>query len=248
MAGHNKWSQIKRKKAANDKQRGKAISKHVRAIQSAVREGGGGDPAINVMLRNAIGAAKADDVTGDNIERAVERAVGSGEGATAFDAVAYEGYGPSGVAFLVEALTDNRNRTVAEVRHVFTKHGGNMSGSTAWQFDPVGVLVYPVSDEGQQEALQDAAIEAGASDLEVVDDAVTVYTAPSELYAVAEALEAHAGVAPSVAQLDKVPQTLAPVDGADAAKVVRMLEALDDLDDVQNVYTTADLGAVVEVG
>ncbi len=248
MAGHNKWSQIKRKKAANDKQRGKIISKHVRAIQTAVREGGGPDPEHNVQLKNAIGAAKADDVSGDNIERAIERASGGAEGAAAFDAVAYEGYGPAGVAFLVEALTDNRNRTVAEVRHVFTKHGGNMSGSTAWQFDAVGVLVYPVGDDAAQEALQEAAIEAGARDLEVEDEAVTVFTEPTDLYAVAATIESEAGVRADVAQLTKIPQAAAPVSDADAAKVARMVDALEELDDVQNVYTTADPAAVAEVG
>lgn len=243
MAGHSKWSQIKRKKAANDKQRGKIISKHIRAIQSAVREGGGGDPSVNVLLKNALGAAKADDVPADNIDRAVERALGGGEGGT-FEPVAYEGYGPSGVAFLVEALTDNRNRTVAEVRHVFTKHGGNMSGSTAWQFDAVGVLVF----DGAGEDVQEAAIDLGALDLEVDDDGtLTVYTPPTELYGIAEALQAM-GVTPVVTQLGKIPQTLAPIDAADAAKVERMIDALEDLDDVQNVYTTADLDAVAEVG
>ncbi len=242
MAGHSKWSQIKRKKAANDNQRGKIISKHIRAIQSAVREGGSGDPSINVMLKNALGAAKADDVPADNIDRAIERALGGGEGGT-FESVAYEGYGPSGVAFLIEALTDNRNRTVAEVRHVFSKHGGNMSGSTAWQFDAVGVLVYENADE----ALQEAAIDQGAIDLEVDDEgALTLYTPPTELYRVADALQGIAGE-PAVAQLDKIPQTRAALDAADAAKVARMIDALEDLDDVQNVYTTADLDAVADV-
>lgn len=241
MAGHNKWSQIKRKKAANDNQRGKIISKHIRAIQSAVREGGSGDPGVNVSLKNAIGAAKTDDVPVDNIDRAIDRALGGGEGGT-FEPVAYEGYGPAGVAFLIEALTDNRNRTVAEVRHVFTKHGGNMSGSTAWQFDAVGVLVY----ENAPEELQEVAIELGALDLDVEGDVLTVTTSPTELYAVADAMQQH-GATADVAQLTKIPQTRAPLGAADAAKIERMVDALEDLDDVQNVYTTADLDAVAEV-
>jgi len=242
LAGHNKWSQIKRKKAANDNQRGKIISKHIRAIQSAVREGGSDDTSTNLALKNALGAAKADDVPADNIDRAIERALGGAEGGS-FDPVAYEGYGPAGVAFLVEALTDNRNRTVAEVRHVFTKHGGNMSGSTAWQFDAVGVLVFANADD----ALQEAAIDLGALDLDVDDEGtLTVYTPPTELYAIADRF-AELGFTADVAQLTKEPQTRAALGAADAAKIVRMVDALEDLDDVQNVYTTADLDAVAEV-
>ena len=241
MAGHNKWSQIKRKKAANDKQRGKIISKHIRAIQSAVREGGGGDSASNPLLKNAVSAAKADDVPADNIERAIERALGGGEGQS-FDAVAYEGYGPAGVAFLVEALTDNRNRTVAEVRHVFSKHGGNMSGSTAWQFDSVGVLVF----ESTTDALLEAAMDLGVRDIDVDDDAVTIYTEPTELYAVVDALEPTFG-APAVAQLTKVPQTPAAPDMGDASKIARMIDALEELDDVQDVYTTAEPASLLAV-
>ena len=237
MAGHNKWSQIKRKKAANDKQRGKIISKHIRAVQSAVREGGGADPTANVMLKNALGAAKTDDVPADNIDRAIERALGGAEGGD-YEPVTYEGYGPAGVAFLIEALTDNRNRTVAEVRHVFTKHGGNMSGSTAWQFDAKGLLVFDDADE----ALQEAAIDLGVDDLDVEDGVLTVYTPPTELYRIADAM-AERGAPAEVAQLTKVPQTLAAPDAGDAAKIQRMVEALEDLDDVQNVYTTADLDA-----
>ena len=242
MAGHNKWSQIKRKKAANDKQRGKIISKHIRAIQSAVREGGGADPTTNVMLKNALGAAKTDDVPADNIDRAIERGLGGAEGGD-YEPVIYEGYGPSGVAFLVEALTDNRNRTVAEVRRVFTKHGGNMSGSTAWQFDAKGLLVYETDDE----ALQEAAIDVGADDLAVEDGVLTVYTPPADLYRIADALQGQ-GAEAEVAQLTKVPQTLAAPDAGDGAKIARMVDALEDLDDVQNVYTTADLDAAVELG
>ena len=235
MAGHNKWSQIKRKKAANDNQRGKIISKHIRAIQTAVREGGGGDPSSNLALKNALGAAKADDVPSDNVDRAIERALGGAEGG-AFEAVAYEGYGPAGVAFLVEALTDNRNRTVAEVRHVFSKHGGNMSGSTAWQFDAVGMIVVPDASE----ATQEAAIDLGALDIEAEEEMLTITTPPTDLYRIAEALSER-GVTPEVTQLTKVPQTRASVEPGDAAKIARMVDALEDLDDVQNVYTTADV-------
>ena len=234
MAGHNKWSQIKRKKAANDKQRGKIISKHIRAIQSAVRDGGSGDPSNNVHLRNALAAAKSDNVPADNIDRAVERALGASEG-NEFETAIYEGYGPAGVAVMIEALTDNRNRTAADVRHVFSKHGGNMSGSTAWQFDAKGLIV--ITEAGEQ--AQELAIEAGAEDLEVEEDVLSVYTDPTELYSVLDVLES-GGLEAEMSQLTKVPQTTAPLDEDEAQKVLRFIDSLEDLDDVQNVYSTAD--------
>ena len=239
MAGHNKWSQIKRKKAANDKQRGKLISKHIRAIQSAVREGGSGDPVHNLNLKNALSAAKTDNVPADNIDRAIERALGGGEG-NEFEAAVYEGYGPAGVAVLVEALTDNRNRTAAEVRYVFSKHEGNMSGSTAWQFDAKGVIV--VNDSS--EAAQEAAIELGAEDLELEDSDLTVYTAPGDLYAVAEALQ-DKGFDIELSQLTKLAQNETALAAADVSKVLSFIESLEELDDVQNVYSTADLSSDV---
>ncbi len=242
MAGHSKWSQIKRKKAVNDRQRGKIISKHIRAIQSAVREGGSGDASANLPLKNALAAAKTDDVPQDNIDRAIERALGSSEGGD-FEPVQYEGYGPAGVAVLIEALTDNRNRTASEVRHVFSKHGGNMSGSTAWQFETKGVIVV----EGAEEALQELAIDLGAEDLEVNDDGLTVYTSPTDLYAVVDGLQ-QAGHTPQVSQLSKFPQTETELGRDDADKVVRFVEALEDLDDVQNVYSTANLENAELVG
>jgi YebC/PmpR family DNA-binding regulatory protein len=240
MAGHNKWSQIKRKKAANDNQRGKIISKHIRAVQAAVREGGSGDPSANLPLKNALAAAKTDDVPQDNIERAIERALGGGEGG-GFDEVLYEGYGPAGVALLVEALTDNRNRTVAEVRRVFTKHGGNMSGSTAWQFESKGIIT--VNDTGER--VQELAIELGAEDLELAEQ-LTIYTEPSALYTVLEGLE-KAGLEAEIAQLTKRPQTEAALSPDDAAKVMRIIDALEELDDVQSVYTTANLREAPEL-
>lgn len=235
MAGHNKWSQIKRKKAVNDAARGKAITKHIRAVQTAVREGGGGDPETNVRLRNALAAAKTDDVTGDTLDRAIERALGSAEGGN-FEEAIYEGYGPAGVAILVEALTDNRNRTAGEVRHVFTKHGGNMSGSTAWQFDSKGVIVVQDTDD----SILELAIELGAEDVEHEDDMLTIYTAPTDLFSVVEALQGQ-GIEPEVSQLTKVPQLETELTDEDAAKILRILEGFEDLDDVQNVYSTANL-------
>jgi YebC/PmpR family DNA-binding regulatory protein len=241
VAGHNKWSQIKRKKAANDNQRGKVISKHIRAIQSAVREGGGGDPGANLPLKNALAAAKSDNVPVDNIDRAIERALGGAEGGAAFETVLYEGYGPGGIAVLVEALTDNRNRTVGEVRHVFSKRGGNLSGSVAWQFETKGLIVVERDDE----AVTEAAIEAGAEDIEVEEGATTIYTAPTALYDVVDAMQS-AGFDPQVSQLTKVPQTTTALAADAAGRVVSFLEALEELDDVQNVYSTADLSAFAE--
>lgn len=240
MAGHSKWAQIKRKKAANDKQRGAIISKHIRAIQAAVRAGGSGDPAANLALKNALAAAKSDSVPQENIERAIERAIGGSEGG-GYDEVIYEGYAPAGVALLVEALTDNRNRTAAEVRHVFSKHGGNMSGSTAWQFESKGVIVLRDTSERAQEL----AIELGVDDLELDDGVLTLYTDPAALYTVVEGLQA-AGLEPEVSQLTKLPQTVTPLNAEDSAKVLRLIEALEELEDVQNVYSTAQFADVAE--
>ncbi|MBX3145018.1 MAG: YebC/PmpR family DNA-binding transcriptional regulator [Trueperaceae bacterium] len=242
MAGHSKWAQIKRKKAVNDRQRGKVISKHIRAIQSAVRSGGGGDPSSNLPLKNALAAAKGDNVPVDNIDRAIERALGGAEGG-AFEEVFYEGYGPAGVAMLVEAITDNKNRTVAEVRHVFSKHGGNLSGSTAWQFDTKGMIVI----EDASEELEELAIDIGAEDIESEDGATTIYTPPTSLFQVVEGFQ-KGGFEPAMAQLTRVPQTLTELTEGEARKVMNFMETLEDLDDVQNVYTTADLAAAELVG
>jgi YebC/PmpR family DNA-binding regulatory protein len=242
LAGHSKWSQIKRKKAVNDNARGKVISKHIRAIQSAVREGGSGDPTANLGLKNALAAAKSDDVPAENIDRAVERALGGGEGGS-FEPAVYEGYGPAGVAVLVEALTDNRNRTAAEVRHVFNKHGGNMSGSTAWQFETKGVIV--VNDVSDR--VQELAIELGADDLDAEEGTLTIYTAATRLYDVTEALQA-AGLEPEVSQLTKVAQVESELSEGEANKVMTFLESLEELDDVQDVYSTANLSSVGVAG
>ena len=235
MAGHSKWSQIKRKKAVNDAQRGKIITKHIRAIQTAVREGGSGDGNVNPILRNALAAAKSDNVPVDNIDRAIERALGGGEG-NAYDAITYEGYGPAGVAIIVEALTDNRNRTAGEVRSTFGKNGGNMSGSTAWQFDTKGMIVI----DNASESMQELAIELGAEDLEVDDTSLTIYTSPGTLYSILEGLQAKK-IQPSMNQFTKIAQTQTDLNANDAAKVARMIEALEELDDVQSVYSTANL-------
>ncbi len=241
MAGHSKWAQIKRKKAANDAKRGKLITKHMRAIAAAARSGGGPDPAGNVQLRNAIEAAKRDDVPADNIERLLAKLRGEGEGATRYEEIVYEGYAPGGVALLVFALTDNRNRTAGEVRHVFSKHGGSLgaSGAVAWQFERKGMIVLPDVSETAQEA----AIEAGALDLEEADGVLEVYTEPSEVYAVARTLE-EAGFKPDAVEITMIPQNTTALSDEEAQKVLRMIEALEDLDDVQSVYSNLDLEGV----
>jgi YebC/PmpR family DNA-binding regulatory protein len=240
MAGHSKWAQIKRKKAANDLKRGKIISKHLRAIQAAARAGGSPYPEANVQLRNAIEAARADDVPMENIERLLQKLQGGGEGGEQYEEVVYEGYAPGGVAVLVYALTDNRNRTAGEVRHVFSKHGGSLgaSGSVAWQFERRGILVVPNSLEAQE-----LAIELGALDLEEEGETLTVYTEPSEAYRIGEAFKAR-GIPPLSVEVAQHPQNVVSLSPEEAAKVMRLVEALEDLDDVQNVYTNLDPASV----
>ncbi|TFU27091.1 YebC/PmpR family DNA-binding transcriptional regulator [Thermus tengchongensis] len=236
MAGHSKWAQIKRKKAANDLKRGKIISKHLRAIQAAARAGGSPYPEANVQLRNAIEAARADDVPMENIERLLQKLQGGGDGAEQYEEIVYEGYAPGGVALLVYALTDNRNRTAGEVRHVFNKYGGSLgaSGSVAWQFERKGVIV-----SANSEAAQEAAIELGALDLEEEGESLTIYTDPAEAYRMAEELKAR-GIPVEAVEVVQLPQNTVALPPEEAAKVMRLVEALEDLDDVQHVYTNLD--------
>lgn len=243
MAGHSKWSQIKRKKGANDKKRSAMYSKHIRAIQAAVRSGGSGDPAGNLGLKNAVAAAKADTVPADNIENAIKRAVGAAEGAAEYKEVTYEGYGPGGTAIFIEALTDNVNRTVADIRAVFNKRGGSLgtSGSVAWQFEKKGVLLLPDASEAAQEAV----IEHGAEDFQESEDGLEISTGPNDLYAVQDALAA-AGFRPEGGQITMIPSNTVAVNEGDARKLMALVDALEDLDDVQNVYTNAELPEEVE--
>ena len=238
MAGHSKWSQIKRKKGANDKKRSAMYSKHIRAIQAAVRSGGSGDPAGNLGLKNAIAAAKADTVPVDNIENAIKRAVGAAEGAAEYKEVTYEGYGPGGTAIFIETLTDNVNRTVADIRAVFNKRGGSLgtNGSVAWQFEKKGVILLPDASE----AAQEAAIEHGAEDFQESEDGLEISTAPNDLYAVQDGLSA-AGFKPESGQITMIPTNTVAVSGDDVRKLLTLIDALEDLDDVQNVYSNAEL-------
>lgn len=240
MAGHSKWKQIKRAKAKNDTQRGAIISKHIRAVQVAIRDGGP-DPEVNVSLRNALLAAKADNVPGDNLQRAIERAAG-GSDSRAIESVTYEGYGPGGIALLVEALTDSRSRTVSEVRNAFERHGGSLGagGSVAWQFDRRGVILAA----NDSDATQELAIELGAIDLQTTDDGnLEIQTDPLELHRTIEALKVR-GVIVISGEISMIPQRAVAAPEGRARQVLRLLEALEELDDVQNVYSNLDAASV----
>ncbi|MGH2351803.1 MAG: YebC/PmpR family DNA-binding transcriptional regulator [Chloroflexota bacterium] len=240
MSGHSKWAQIKRQKGANDAKRGQMFTKLAREIMVAARQGGG-DPETNFRLRLAMQRARSLNMPQENIQRAIARATGAGDGAAQLEEVTYEGYGPGGVAIYVEALTDNRNRTVAEVRNVFTRHGGNLgeNGSVAWLFEPRGIVA--VSLDGQDaEQVELAAIDAGAQDFNQDGSMLEVYTEVENLEQVRRAMEA-AGLEVEAAERTLVPSTMVTLDDQKSTQVVRLLERLEDLDDVQNVSTNLDL-------
>ncbi len=239
MSGHSKWSTIKRQKGVADAQRGQVFTKLSKEIIIAAKAGGG-DPAGNTRLRLAIQKAKEQNMPADNIKRAIERAVGGGEG-TELAEITYEGYGPAGTAVLVEVATDNRNRTVAEVRNVFSRAGGNMSeaGSVAWNFDSRGVItVTPSGKDPDDVAL--CAIDAGAEDVDVGMDTIDIYTAPSDLEKVKKALEDN-GLKVESAESSRVPKTTVALDERSAVSMLRLVEKLEALDDVQKVYFNADI-------
>jgi YebC/PmpR family DNA-binding regulatory protein len=242
MAGHSKWAQIKHKKAATDAKRGKLFTKLARAITVAAREGGG-DPEGNYTLVAAIEKAKSYSMPKDNIQRAIDRGTGAGGAADAIERAVYEGYGPGGAAILVEALTDNRNRTGAEVRHAFEKHGGSLGepGSVAWQFENKGVVLVDGARYGEEDLL--AAIDAGAEDVAADGDSLKVTASPQSLAAVRGALEA-AGVEIESAELQMEPKAVVEVEVEDEARrLMRLMEALDDHDDVESVHANFDLPA-----
>ena len=240
MAGHNKWSQIKRKKAVNDAKRGQMFTKLIREITVAARSGAG-DPDFNPRLRLAVDAAKSANMPAENIDRAIKRGTGELEGVN-YEEITYEGYGPGGVALFIETLTDNQNRTVAEVRHILDKNGGNLgtSGSVAWQFDRCG-LVYVAGEAADEERIFEAAIEAGATDVAAEGGEFVVSTEAADLHEVQTRL-GQAGLEIASAQLSMVAKNEVEVSNKDGEKLIRLLEALDDHDDVQQVYSNADLG------
>ncbi len=239
MAGHSKWANIKHKKAATDKKRGKVWTKLIREVTVAAREGGG-DPGSNPRLRLAIDKSTAANMPKDTIKRATDRGAG-GADSDSYDEIRYEGYGPGGTAVIVDCMTDNRNRTASEVRHAFSKHGGNLGtdGSVAYLFTKQGIISYaPGVDE---EAIMDAALEAGADDIIGNDDgSVDVVTAPEGFTAVREALVT-AGFEPDNAEVTFSASTSTELDQEAAEKLLRMVDTLEDLDDVQEVYSNAEI-------
>jgi YebC/PmpR family DNA-binding regulatory protein len=241
VSGHSKWSTIKHKKGAADAKRGKLFSKLTRAIIVAAKEGGG-DPNANLALQNAVEKARSYSMPKDTIDRAIAKGSGADADAAAFETVVYEGYGPSGVAVIVEALTDNRNRTAGEVRHTFSKNDGNLGGSGAvsWLFERRGMVV--VEAEGvDEDELTLAAAEGGAEDVARDGSTYQVTSAPEQLASVREAVEA-AGFAVDTAELTMVPKTTVEVgDENEAKKILRLIEALEDNDDVQDVYANFDI-------
>jgi YebC/PmpR family DNA-binding regulatory protein len=241
LSGHSKWSSIKHKKGAADAKRGKLFSKLTRAIIVAAKEGGG-DPANNLALQNAIEKARSYSMPKDTIDRAITKGTGEGGESAAYETVVYEGYGPEGVAVIVEALTDNRNRTASEVRHAFTKHGGSLgtTGAVAWQFERRGVVVVPAAGADEEELFL-AAADAGADDVEADGDVFQVTSAIENLAAVRAAIEA-AGFTVDSAELSMVPKTTVAVEDESAAKsVMRLIDTLEDNDDVQDVYANFDI-------
>jgi YebC/PmpR family DNA-binding regulatory protein len=239
MSGHSKWSTIKHKKGAADAKRGKIFTKLIKEITVAARESGG-DPDANPRLRTAIAAAKAENMPKDNIERAVKKGTGELEGVN-YEESSYEGYGPGGAAILVESMTDNKNRAVAEIRHIFNKFGGNMgeNGCVAWMFDKKGYFNVAKSD-AEEDQLMEIALEAGAEDVREEADSFEVITAPEDFDAVKEALEG-ATIPFSDAEVTMLPQNMSALEGKDAERMLKLMEAMDDCDDVQKVYTNADI-------
>lgn len=239
MAGHSHWAQIKRKKAAQDAKRGQLFTKLAREIIIAVKTGGGGDPDLNPRLRSAIQAARAANMPKDNIERAIKKALGLEEG-TNYEEISFEGYGPGGVAILVNTITDNRKRTVSEVRHLFSKYGGNLAepGAVSWIFEQKGLIVVPKRDE---EKILEIAIENGAEDTKEYESEIEIITSPSDFETIKFSLE-KAGIEILSAKVTMVPKNLVPVHEENTAQsLLKLMEALEDLDDVQQVYANFDI-------
>jgi len=239
MSGHSKWSTIKHKKGAADARRGKIFTKLIKEITIAARMGGG-DQAGNPRLRSAILAAKAENMPKDNIERAVKKGTGELPGVS-YEETSYEGYGPGGVAVLVEILTDNRKRTVADIRHIFSKNAGNLgeSGCVAWMFEKRGMVVFDKS-KADEEKLMNTALEAGAADVRETEKEFEVITEPGDFEAVKKKLE-DAGLQPLYAEVTMVPQSTIRLTGKEAQQMVRLMESLEDSDDVQHVYANFDI-------
>lgn len=239
MSGHSKWSQIKRKKGAKDAARGKLFGRLIREITVAAREGGG-DPAGNARLRLAMQTAKDNNMPQDNIQRAIKKGTGEGGGAH-YEEVTYEGYGPGGVALMIDTLTDNKNRTAGEVRHALTKNHGNLgeNGCVAWIFETKG-LIWIAKENIGEEKLMEVALEAGAEDISDEEEGFEVITQPADFEAVRQAL-ADAGIEYQSADLQRIPSNVVKLEGDEARRVIRLMEALEDLDDVQAVSANFDV-------
>src|ERR1700758_220231 len=238
MSGHSKWATIKHKKGALDAKRGKIFTRLIKEIAMAAKSGG--DPDMNPRLRTAIVAAKAENMPADNIKRAIQRGTGELPGAT-YEEFVLEGYGPGGVALLAEISTDNRNRTVSEIRHVFSKNGGNMAeaGAVSWMFHKKGDIVIPKA-AAKEDDLMGIVLEAGADDLNDDGDSWEVLTAPSAYEAVLEAVK-KAGITPTSSSVSMIPQNYIKLEGSRSSTMIRLLEALEEHDDVQNVHANFDI-------
>ena len=239
MSGHSKWSTIKRKKGAADAKRGKAFTKIIKEIMVSARFGGG-DVNSNPRLRTAVNLAKAENMPKDNIERAIKKGTGELEGVT-FEQITYEGYGPGGVAMLVEALTDNKNRTVADVRHIFSKHNGSLgeTGCVSWMFEKKGLVVIDKAN-ADEDRLIEVALEAGALDVKATGKEFEVTTEPSEFEGVKKAIE-EGSFKYSFGEVTMVPQTTVRLTGKEAEQMVKLMDSLEDSDDVQKVYANFDI-------
>ncbi len=239
MSGHSKWHTIKHKKGKEDAKRGKLFTNLIKEITVAAR-GGGGDVDANARLRKAVSDSKAANMPNDTIDRAIKRGTGELEGVN-YDEITYEGYGPGGVAILIESMTDNRNRTVAELRHLLSKNGGNLgeAGSVAWMFDKKGYFVVEKSAKSEDE-LMEIVLEAGAEDMQDEGEVFEIYTAPENYEAVADALKA-AGVETQASELSRVPQTYVKLEGDEAQKMLKLYDAIDDHDDVQKLFANFDI-------
>ena len=238
MSGHSKWATIKHKKGALDAKRGKIFTRLIKEITIAAKQGGG-DPDGNPRLRGAIAAAKAENMPADNIKRAIQRGTGELEGVS-YEEITYEGYGPGGVAVIVDVLTDNKNRAVSEIRHAFSKNGGNLGaeGAVSWMFTKKGVIA--VDKSVNEEKLTEVVLEAGADDLSDEGEHWEVLCDPKQFEAVTEALKA-AGIKPEHAEVTMISSTYTKLEGSQANAMMRLLEVLEDLDDTQNVYSNFDM-------
>ena len=239
MSGHSKWHTIKHKKGATDAKRGKVFTKLIKEITVAARSGGG-DEAANARLRKAVSDAKGANMPNETIDRAIKRGTGDLEGVN-YEEITYEGYGIGGVAVLIETMTDNRNRTVAEIRHLFSKNGGNLgeAGSVAWIFDKKGYIVVDKAAKSEEE-LFEIVLDAGADDMQEDGESFEIFTAPETFEAVSEAITA-AGIEPQAAEVSMFPQNYIHLEGTEAKQMLKLYEAIEDHDDVQNVYANFDI-------